>query len=298
MPNPFLDPESFNPQLVDRVNAAYERNLRGGLAVDGAFAGEVSVQSLADMVKTDTADARSNGSAGLTGFDQLQNPDTRQAFETSFTATEQLFSRINLTTPTAEQCIDAGVDLEVLGAAYERMQAEGLEPAVVLAPSLDVTSWYILYKNLKEDQVINFNFRRLKHNGLYVNTQVVMQWDYLAILPSDVPAIFSPGNALRWSLRLIPGTPAPTQTFVSHSYNYAIHPTINEYLSLQATRLQARQELPDEKTTTWLNGECDDEYDVDAYTWAPFGRWTNEGVCISLNGIHKRSTTIGVRPPV
>ena len=296
MPNPFLNPESFNPQLVNKVSAAYERNLGLNGSGNGAFAGEVGVQSLADTVKASTAEARANGSAGLVGFDQLTNPDTRQAFETSFTATEQLFDRINLTTPTAEQCIDAGVDLIALATAYERMKTEGLQPELVLSPKLDRGAWHALYQQLE-------GVLLLINNNILASNDINNRWNTLATLPDDVPTIVTSSSSVDidksppWSLRLVPGTSAPATTRVKHSYNQAVHPTFSEYLTLQAIRLQANQEPLDSLSYTWLNGSF---VNSDDCVCALFGRWisSEKEIMIDLEYADSLFDRMGARLPI
>ena len=297
MPNPFLSPEIFNPRLSAEVAAAYRRNVEVGL-VDSASAGEVGVRSLADKIKENTASVKSKGGtefSSLTGFDQIKNPDTRRAFETSFTATDQLFSHLNIITPVAEECVGAGIDLVALGTTYERMFAEGLQPEVVLSPVLDVNNWRMLYDELANTNSTISN--HLRHGGLAVYKGVTAEWTSLVKIPEGVPVIPSRGGVPSWTLRLIPGTPSPTAVDVNHNYNQAVHPTLNEYLTLQATCLQAGQEPLDHFADTWLSGS----YSIGAsFPRAPTGYWYSLGgqVKVCWGNIDSCGSRLGSRLPV
>ena len=268
MPNPFINKNVFNPNLAAEVAAAYERNRQAELT-PGDPAGNIGVQSLADIVRGDTAEAKEIGSAGLADFDQISNPDTREAFEVSFTVTEQLFGRIDIAVPTPEDCGKAGSNLGALGAAYERMQREDLEPQIVLAPGLDLDSWKRLYQNLTDDLVTNKDPTILENDSLVViDPNVLRHWKELMALPDGVPCIRTAGEELTWSLRLIPGTSeAPCRGYYSETTN----PVVAEYLSLQAARLQAGQEPLDNLAPNWLDGSY--SADNDSNVRAPTGYW-------------------------
>lgn len=258
--NPFLSPEHLNPRLAIEVAAACRQNRERGLVIGDSSVDGIALGGLGIGIKEAITEAKNNGGAGLVGFEQIGNLDTKQVFETSFREIEQLFDRINITTPTVEQCIRAGVDLMALCVAYERMQLEGLEPALVLAPQLEKASWYDLYQKMTEDeQGINSSIL-LKNGGLFVTPQVAAQWSRLSTLPMGTPVIQVSKNSepsaqlYYWSLRLIPATPrAPVATMDCSRIDY---PTVNEYLSLQAIRIQARKDPIDiARDYCWLRGQ-------------------------------------------
>lgn len=295
MTNPFLSRENFSPQTAIHVAEAYERNRARDRAAGEPLVGELSVRSLADVVKSATTEAEDQRSNSLGGLDQILNLDVRQAFEDSFVVTEQLFDRVNLVAPTIEQCVDAGVDLEVLANAYECLQTEGLEPAIVLAPNLRMDEWRQLYLRLADDPVTNSD-SFLLGSGFYVNLDVARKWDSLATSPSDTSTILIPsarsraGEALSWSLRLIPATPRPTIANIAHDHNQANHPTICEYLTLQATRFQNHQEPIDQhEHRTWLSGVVTDGL------WAPVGNYTSNHVAINWAPVYGGSSRLGAR---
>ena len=300
MPNPFLSPKAFNPDLAAKVAEAYERNQRNSRAFD-ILTGNLSVRSLAGIIKEGTVKAKKDRAAGLAGFDQLSSPDVRHNFEETFTAAEELFGRIDLAIPTIEQYISAGTNLGVLSTCYEHMKDEGLEPTAVLSPNLDLISWKQIYHSLKVDLEVN-GLGPLSSNELSVASLMVDQWDNAATLPDSVPTVPLPhtesyiGETLHWSLRLIPGT-SRSGTSVGRGYSQSVHPTVGEYLSLQAIRLQAHQKPLDTHTSTWLNGSFDVIWNNDPVT--PIGYWDLNSKClsISLANISRQDGDIGARSP-
>ena len=275
--NPFLNRQAFNPGIATRLERAYVRNVEVGRVPGVALASELGAKSLASEIMANAADAKNRGGVGLAGFDQLLNDDTKRDFEESFAATELLFEPLGLVVPTSEQCVDAGIDLAALGAAYERMQDEGLEPAIVLSPVLGISSWRQLYQNLAKEQV---GTDSLKDDGLQVDETVAACWDKLARQPvDDIKASISPDGTLDWSLRLIPATRRPTDVMVDHNHNHAKHPTVCEYLSLQAVRIQALEQPIDGIYSTWLNGTVNDNGTAPL---APFVYWDSIGGCINI----------------
>ena len=301
MSNPFLSPKAFNPDLAAKVAEAYERNHERGLTVDPSCVDKIGVNGLASRIKADTAGSKSRISDIIIGVDQILDPDTRRAFLDRFTETERLFARLDMAAPTVEQCIDAGVDLPALAAAYERMQCNGLSPEIVLSPQLELSGWLMLYENFADDPIVNDD-KRIEGGGLFASHSVKASWHKLTAPPDGIPVILAPScgsddDGMRaWNLRLIPGTPKPTMVNVNHSYNGAVHPTVSEYLSLQAVRLQAHQEPIDSRTHTWLNSDCSNSSGAQG---AVCGDWDEGGGVIYLQWrelSYRRSYT-GARLP-
>ena len=253
MPNPFLSTESFNPRIAADVAEALKHNQERGRTFDIASAGDIGVQSLAEIIKSDTIEAKSSGTASLASFELINNAETRRKFETSFSAAEELFSRIHHTIPTVEQCANAGIDIAALGANFDRMQSEGLEPEIVLSsPNIDPSSWRVLYKSLARD-IEARSFSPLRSCALFLPETVTNHWDDITALPSDVPVIPTVEEKLIWSLRLVPTADKALSKGTDYEFDHAVHPTVSEYLSLQAIRLQTFQKLLDPSSYTWLH---------------------------------------------
>ena len=296
MTNPFLSPEHLNPRITAAVAEALKHNQERTQPTDTTYAGDIGVHSLAEIIRLDAAGARNKGSAGLEGFYQIENSETQSIFEASFTETEQLFGRIDIVVPTVDQCIGAGVNLVLLGAAYERMCNNKLEPIVVLSPNLDLPSWRLLYSRLVNDKVANHD-ERIKDNGLSIDHETAVQWSAIATLPDSVPIVTTPDGLLAWSIRLIPGAPKGVGVYRTHRWNQA-HPTVSEYLSLQAVRLQSQQEPIDTGASVcWLNGSYVDDMGVPR---APLAKWVPENgqVRVSFDDADLFYSALGVRVPV
>lgn len=118
------------------------------------------------------------------------------------------------------------------------------------------------------------------------------------VAPKNTVTIPSTDGGDGWSLRLIPSTFRPTTTDVYHTYNHGIHPTVCEYLSLQALRLQSHQIMIDQGSYCWLEGEYYDQNNKDLIS--PMGRYNpaTQRVNINVAPPYTRSDLLGVRPPV
>jgi len=284
-----------NPELIARVGDAYERARMSA----GETARELGNTSLDAVLAADVAQAKEAGTLagnGGSGLEVITHPETRVAFETALAATEQLFARIGLVAPTAEQLTASGIDLVQLAAQFEQMDPSSM-PEIVIAPQLSVGQWKQTFKALHDDQTIN-QTGRIKNDGLYIADDVAHNWDSLGQSPAGVPTTTTAAGtdpATTWTVRIIPGTDKPSTTNVPHNDpNYLDKPIVHEYLTLQATRLQdPTQEPIDSNTWTWLNGT------MNAGSQAPFGIWRSDEGRVRLNwrGVGFSSGILGVRLP-
>ena len=246
---------NLNPGLVEEVEYAYAKNVEAGRVVDDTFAGDVAVDSLADILKHSVKNEAERSI--IEGFDAIANPDTREAFGNTFNLEETLFERVGLTVPHAEVFTEAGVDFVELAAKYEKMLNDGLEPAVVIAPyhgSLD--TWKNLYNALAKDSSSTIT-QRHSNNGIMVDGGVESQWTRLDSLPINAyPTAVTNGYShdIPWTIRVIPCSEAPSKFNINYRADNALHPSIAEYLTLQATRAQSGKKLIDTRSYTWLKG--------------------------------------------
>ena len=237
------------------------------------------------------------------GLDSIENPAVRDSFEQTWDQVEHLFERISLLPPDPEQFDAAGVNFAHLAAEYERMEDEGLAPEIVIAPqNLSLEEAKRLYADLSDDTTIPNNplQRQSDGNGLYINDSVADAWDALvSSAPQSADGTEPPhhldSGGYAWTIRLIPDTTEPTDTDVDHTTNDAIHPTMSEYLTLQATSIQAGRTPIDGSTYTWLNGTFGDSNGR-----APDGYWDSGRGQVSVvwRGVGYRDGDLGSRLPV
>ncbi len=284
-----------NPTLTARVDDAYER----ALLAQGELASGVGSVALDNLIDGDVAAAREQGNLVGGGLEAVSNPDTRATFGETLTQSEQLFGRIGITVPTPEHLAANGVDFTTLGAVHERMSAEGLEPRLVLAPSLNTSDWQQLYSNLRADGTIVGNplKNQIDGDGLYIEDRIINTWDDLNGVPDNVPVTLDTAinGSCNWTLRLLPGTNRPSETNIAHNDpNYPDKPTVHEYLTLQANLLQAGEAPIDDSTWTWLDGTLEND------SQAPNGRWYQDEGQVRLISFDARDRDgdIGMRPPV
>ena len=268
--NSCRSPEAFNPKTAAQVEAAYRDNLSRIPTAEDTTAGELSAKSLASKIKDATAGASDINKIGVNDLELIFNAETKQAFANSFEVAEKLFIRSGYAAPTPEQCVQADIDLAALGHAYETMQADALEPEVVLSPILTLSSWRMLYQELTMDTVVNAN-HRLEDDGLFISQDIVDAWNEFVVPPMDVPVIAPDSTSPLWTLRVIPGVVELVTTSVEHDHNDSAHPSIGEYLTLQAMRLETGRPLIDNHSATWLNAVV---VRNSHYTCAPIGSWS------------------------
>jgi hypothetical protein len=281
-----------NPDLIQRVDDAYER----ALTAQGELASGVGGVALDALIESDVTAAREQGSLAGSGLETITDPDVRTTFSESLARTEQLFGRIGLTAPTPAELQASGVDFDALGAAHEQMERDGLEPQLVLAPSLGASEWEGLYSHLEADGSVNGS-GRIKNGGLYINADVRAAWSEFGIVPDSVPVTMrrDTSGECNWTLRCVPGTNRPTETNVAHNDSrYPDKPTVHEYLSLQASLLQNGEDPIDNSTWTWLDGT------FESGSQAPFGHWSPDGGRVGLDRVDVggRVGSLGVRLPV
>jgi len=286
------------PYTLTEVTTMHETALSHRSAEDLAAAG-------ADLGALAAATALRNEQSGTInlppneGLEVIANKNIKQAFETAFDTSQQVFDYISMTVPSPEQFHEAGVDFARIADEYEHMENEGLEPQLVVAPhhgSLD--TWQDLYTSLTEDPATPLK-KQSDGNGLWVSDDVANAWADLDKLPDDIPLPvvtmddYSKYMDVSWTLRIIPGTNKPTNTNVDHDTNNAVHPTIAEYLTMQAARFQNAEQPVDGDSWTWLNGTFGSGR-------APCGRWgSGRGqVYVLWDDVGNRADGLGSRLPV
>jgi hypothetical protein len=234
--------------------------------------------------------------------------DFRDKLTDTYQTTEKLFARIGLVPPPFDvmTLAKAGIDPLHLGNEYNRMHQEGRQPELVLSPLMTSSQWRNVYRRLTADTAIPNNPLKEQDDGhgLYINDEVNAAWDDLNFIPGGVPVINTDTIAAApWTLRVIPGTPKPTQTNIDHDGNYkdgtqlpnVAHPTVNEYLTLQATLIQNGEPPIDAQTWSWLDGTFGDNN-----SQAPRGGWYPDSGQVGLGcfGVDLRDVDLGVRVPV
>ena len=290
-----------NPDLVARVDDSLERaRAAAGLPPSElSRLGGVGIDAVAAAAVNETHVRFGSG------LESIIQPEQRDAFERAFESYAELYKRIGLTPPTPEDYAAAGIDFVALASKWQAEEGTGHAPEIVLAPSdLPPESWEQLFQSLQHDPTVNKD-GAIKNGGLYINDEVRKAWDGLNTVPAGVTTATSPslsGKECQWTIRIIPGTDRPTNTGIDHdgrrnndeSKQDILHPTIVEYLALQAESL-AQQRVPvDADTYTWLQGT------LAGGSQAPYGDWSPDLGLVELFWYYSvlRYDDLGVRPPV
>lgn len=300
---------SRNPDLVARVGRSLERarEAAGLPPEDIQRLGGVGIDAVAAAAVRET-DISHVGS----GLESITNPEQRAAVEQAFERSTRLYERIRLTPPSPEDFAGAGIDFTGLAANYEREQAAGREPEIILAPhGLSPELWQQLFQGLQDDPTVN-TAGDIKDGGLYISDEIRAAWKDLNTPPGGVTTVerhqperepLSLDTLGRlWTIRVITGTDKPTDTSIDHDGRRNAdqpkldipHPTITEYLTLQGQSLQDRRTPVDAETYTWLQGT------FEGGSWAPYGNWGPGSGRVRLYRLiaDYRYDRLGVRPAV
>lgn len=239
---------------------------------------------------------------GSETLDMIANQEVRAAFERSIAESGMLYERIGVITPSIAELVLGGIDFTDLASIYQAEDDARYTPELVLAPvDLPLSRAKNLFLGLCRDITIPNN--QLKKNGLLVTGQIADNWARLtgpSVLP-NTRLIASAAEDRLWSLRIMPGTPYAVETGVNHAGEdenglptvSPDHPTILEYLTLQALRIQAGNKLLDARGEdgTWLAGK----FEYAGNVRAACGGFSDGEVRLRYGTIHNTRTS-GLRP--
>ncbi len=275
---------------ADAVNA-FERAQVASGKVDRSL-GQTAALDVASLLTKKVQSAKEDGRLpGRQGLEQVADIDIREKLETALDKVSLLYGAIGIKTPDTAQIAEAA-DLAALAEAYTDMP----EAEFVLTPAkLTVAEAKRLYSSLTPTDAAP-----LQNGGLFINDNIEKHWDEITLNDQLAPNTIEDDTGRKWTLRAIPGTTAPTKTNVDHNSVLPPlhHPTISDYLTLQALRIQRGDEPVDALHYTWLCGSYDGGKDFGAC--APAGVW-NSGVGrvrLPWGQVGCRRGNLGVRPSV
>lgn len=228
--------------------------------------------SFLDTLNTAVEEAKKKGETGF-GLECIANPETRLAFEEAFELSRRLVDHLNLSTPTPEQMISAGVNLQYLAEQFESMkQQEDTTPHVILAPhGLGKENWITIARKMTADTTIPNNPLKVSMNmhGLYFGRKIGVVTDDVWCSSDQPPtSTTTPGLDIlptyqdtdnlniKWTLRLISGRNEPHHTPMSYQESQEQtppiqHQTIAEALTDKFTNILAGSR-PTDSPSRWL----------------------------------------------
>lgn len=282
---------NLNPGLVTEVNRAYQRNVEAGRVVSDEFTDGVAVESLADVLHQKGA-VEANGRSEMSGilFQEIENQETLAQFESAFRDTARLFDRIGEGIPRPEDFESIGVDFGELAKKYELMQQYGREPQIVIAPHRESFAvWVDLYDALMKDDGLKWSYARDDNElSIYIGDGVLKAWKdlnmaydanpYLPTLRTEAAGTMK-DEWVGWSVRLIPTAKKPDGLTDGYDADGGVHPTVTEYLTLQALRIQSNQKPIGGDEILWLQA------DPQTPSIAPTGyyQYGQRKICIGMN---------------
>ncbi|MFZ1258142.1 MAG: hypothetical protein WAQ25_01610, partial [Candidatus Saccharimonas sp.] len=205
--------------------------------------------------------------------------------------TERFFGRAGITMPTTQEFVDAGINFEDIATVYAQEKDAGHEPQMVVAANgLSLETWRQLCRDIGKASAKESASSERPKLLIYAKYGIITNWSILTDL-SHLPGAGANSRVMThqgipWTIRIIPGTPAPTVTEVDHAYKEAQHPTISDYLTLQAIRCELGEAAVDPVVdpaletafpySTWLAG------DFVNGTQAPYGSISRDDHRIDL----------------
>jgi hypothetical protein len=256
-----------------------------------------------------------------------QDPSFRPIVESAIDRARQLFSEIYATKLEIPKIggSELLVNWQQLQAGYEAWDKLGLQPELIISPEgRPLAFWQALYTGIREWQEINHPdtiYKLQNHSdgdGLWINDQVKTHWDALtrtdkprwgvSVMPTTIKApvlaVDHRGNDKTNAMpaRLISILSDLSEATTRSGENGLLHPTMERYLTLQASRLILGQSLVDDKVGStyyysWLDGTFTN---TDGKLAAPHGYWYPDYGQVSLYwfGVGYRRGYLGSRPEV
>lgn len=232
--------------------------------------------SFLDTLNTAVEKAKKKDETGF-GLECIANPETRQAFMKAFELSRRLVRHLNLSTPTPEQMISAGVNFQYLAEQFESMkQQEDTTPHVILAPhGLGKENWLTIARKMTADTTIPNNPLKICKNmhGLYFGYKIGVVTDDVWHSSDQPPtSTTTPGlNTLptyqdesypnvKWTLRLLSGKEQPDHISVSYRWSQEQAPPIE---------CQTLAEGLTDKFTTILAGKNPTDNYHNSLCWQP-----------------------------
>ena len=313
---------SLNEKRNRQIDDALIRNKEKAKKI-----GVVAIPNFGSIIKNQVDRAKVDNSDMFDGLEIITNDETRKNFEQSFSNTEALFARINLTSPTPEEFEKAGVDFNYLANEYERMYKEHLVPSLIIAPTLRLAPtkndsvnvknqcWKGLYDNLIIDKTIIASPLKENPDGasIWMSNDVLQDNEYLFENELDLvtsgnihyitneandktQSVDAEANTITWTIALIQGTDSPQDINNPYSgFKEADDPinsknvTISQYLTYQARSIQSGDNVLDSTSFTWLYSSYADS------SKALHGEWHPSECRVRLDW---RFNVIGVRPTI
>lgn len=302
MASPF-SVHNLNPDLVRQVDEAYWRNAAEGRVVDDQYADGVAVKGLADVLHHGGTETEKK--MNLTLSWEIKNQETLADFENAFHDTAVLFERVGERVPQPEDFESIGVDFSELAKKYEDMKDKWLDPQVVIAPHMDsFFVWLNLYDDLIVDEHLKWGTaRREGETSLALPAAILNGWGELYDAYRSIPQLPKfrgeaensttvPNNLIDWSVRLIPAVRDMNHADRDYSAGGGVYPTVPEYLTLQALRIQDDKLPIDGAETVWLDGFANSNI-------APIGyfQYGQRKICLDTVGKSYSSDARTIRQP-
>ncbi|MFZ1301741.1 MAG: hypothetical protein WAQ27_04195 [Candidatus Microsaccharimonas sp.] len=246
--NPFEKPSEAT---VTAINGAYINNVLNGTSDEKIFRLPlVELMNTSDTFGSQKAD---------NAMEFIEDPETRKAFRTGFEFAEDFFRLEQTDQPFIEAFIKANFDFKDLTEKYDSMVKEGLKPSIVVSPvNLSVYEWLDLFRNTPTNNTAS----PLTAN---ITDGIREIWDSFTQIPSDglglhpIDSITLPTAGINmratttWTIRAIaaiedtPRKGIGYQDVIPNS-----HPTIAEYLALQARLYTENRKPLDTSSGSWL----------------------------------------------
>ena len=211
----------LRPGLEKALSAAYNQNVSAGL-VNPETAENLGDLATAVVSAFDASADDQKRQRLLNGLEQVTNPDIKKVFETIFTATERFFGRAGITMPTTQEFVDAGINFEDIATVYAQEKDAGHEPQMVVAANgLSLETWRQLCRDIGKASAKESASSERPKLLIYAKYGIITNWSILTDL-SHLPGAGANSRVMThqgipWTIRIIPGTPAPTVTEVDHA---------------------------------------------------------------------------------
>lgn len=260
------------PETLAEAENAWRRAQEKKKEAQLSTSRSLGVASFLDTLNTAVEEAKKKDETGF-GLECIANPETRQAFMEAFELSKRLVGYLDLSAPTSEQMISAGVNFQYLAEQFESMkQQEDTTPHVILAPhGLGKENWITIARKMTADTTIPNNPLKVSMNmhGLYFGHKIGVVTDDIWCSSDQPPtSTTTPGLDIlptcqdednlniNWTLRLISGRNESDYPPMSYQESQEQtppiqHQTIAEALTDRFTNILAGSR-PTDSPSCWL----------------------------------------------
>lgn len=184
----------------------------------------------------------------------------KEKIKEAFHESTELFGKLDIIPPEPFEFAINQVDFEALAQAMREMEKDGDSPAVIIAPNLKLEEWEVLYDHLAKDDACKWKPSYAASSNLLVDEDTAQRWNEFQDIPSEngiyIPHVHQWDSDIDWTIRCVSETNSPMDVNGVFNEVGSNHPSVSEYLTLQALRIKNnRTPIDTHPSQTWIQNK-------------------------------------------